>query len=93
MQEVMTARQLAGYLQLNELTIYKKAQLGEIPVVKVGRTLRFKRTVIDNWLEVESGWDRQFEILLKRSQEFGKKTGITEQKIQQAIEKVRASSG
>lgn len=53
----------------------------------------FKRTVIDNWLEVASGWDRQFEILLKKSQEFGKKTGITEQKIQQAIEKARASGG
>lgn len=89
MQEVMTAKQLAGYLQLNELTIYKWVQLGEIPVVKVGRTLRFKKGVIDKWLETESGWDQEFETLLRKTQEFGKRTGITERKIQQAIEKVR----
>ena len=91
MQEVMTAKQLAGYLQVNELTVYKRVRLGEIPAVKVGRALRFKKDVIDKWLEIESGWDQEFEILLKRSQEFGKRAGITEKKIQRAIEEVRGS--
>ncbi len=90
MQEIMTVKQLAGYLQLNELTIYKRARLGEIPAVKVGRALRFKKDIIDKWLEIESGWDEEFETLSRRSQEFGKRTGITEEKIQQAIEEVRA---
>ena len=90
MQEVMTAKQLADYLQLNELTIYKRVQLGEIPVVKVGRALRFKKDIIDKWLEIESGWDQEFEVLLRRSQEFGKQTGITEKKVQRAAEEVRA---
>lgn len=89
MQEVMTAKQLADYLQVNELTIYKRVRLGEIPVVKVGRVLRFKKDLIDKWLEVESGWDEEFETLLRRSQRFGKEAGITEQKVQQAIEEVR----
>jgi len=85
----MTAKQLADYLQLNELTIYKRVQLGEIPVVKVGRSLRFKKDIIDKWLEVESGWDQEFEVLLRRSQEFGKRAGITEKKVQRAVEEVR----
>lgn len=89
MQQVMTAKQLADYLQLNEVTIYKWARLGEIPVVKVGRTLRFKKDIIDKWLEIESGWDQEFETLLKRTEEFGRDSGITEQKIQRAIEDVR----
>jgi len=89
MPEVMTAKQLADYLQLNELTIYKRVQLGEIPVVKVGRSLRFKKDIIDKWLEVESGWDQEFEVLLRRSQEFGKRAGITEKKVQRAVEEVR----
>ncbi len=89
MQQVMTAKQLADYLQLNEVTIYKWARLGEIPVVKVGRTLRFKKDIIDKWLEIESGWDQEFETLLKRTEEFGRDRGITEQKIQRAIEDVR----
>lgn len=89
MQEVMTAKQLAEYLQVNQLTIYKRVRLGVIPVVKVGRALRFKKDVIDKWLEVESGWDQEFENLLRRSQRFGKEAGLTEQKVQQAIEETR----
>ncbi len=89
MQEILTAKQLADYLQVNELTIYKRVRLGEIPTVKMGRALRFKKDIIDKWLEVESGWDQEFENLLRRSQRFGKEVGITEQKIQQAIEEVR----
>jgi len=89
MQEVMTAKQIADYLQVNELTIYKRVRLGKIPVVRMGRALRFKKDIIDKWLEAESGWDQEFENLLKRSQRFGKAAGITEQKIQQAVEEVR----
>jgi len=89
MQEIMTAKQLADYLRVNELTIYKRVRLGEIPVVKIGRALRFKKDIIDRWLEVESGWDQEFENLLRRSQRFGKEAGITEQNIQEAIEEVK----
>lgn len=89
MQEVITAKQLADYLQLNELTIYKKARLGEIPVIKLGRSLRFKKDIIDKWLETESGWDQKFESLLKKTQNFAKQTGITHQKIQQAVKEER----
>ncbi len=89
MQEIMTAKQIADYLQINKMTLYKKIRLGEIPVIRMGRALRFKKDIIDKWLEVESGWDEEFENLLKNSQRFGKAAGITEQKIQQAIEEVR----
>jgi len=89
MHEVMTAKELADYLQLNELTIYRKTRLGLIPSIKLGRALRFKKEVIDNWLEIESGWDQEFETLLSRSHTFGKKAKITTKKIQQAIENTR----
>jgi excisionase family DNA binding protein len=88
MQEIMTARQLAAYLQLNELTVYKWVRLGEIPAVKLGRALRFKKAIIDKWLEVESGWDPEFETLLKKTQKFGKRSGISQQKIRKAIEDI-----
>ena len=89
MQGVMTVKQLAGYLQLNELTIYKRVRLGEIPAVRVGRSLRFKKDVIDRWLEIESGWDQKFETLLRKSQEFGRQAAITEEKVERAIKVVR----
>lgn len=89
MQEVMTTKQLASYLQVNELTIYRRVKDGTIPTVKLGRVLRFKKDVIDKWLEVESGFDYEFERLLGETQAFGKKECITEKDIEEAIRKVR----
>lgn len=90
MQEVMTAKQLANYLQVNELTVYKKVKEGLIPTVKLGRALRFKKSIIDKWLEVESGWDYEFKELLEETRAFGQERGITEKDIEKAIVKVRA---
>jgi len=39
---LLTAKQLAGALQLNEQTVYRLARSGEIPVVRIGKkAIRF----------------------------------------------------
>jgi excisionase family DNA binding protein len=48
---VMTASELAEYLRVNEVTIYRLAQEGKLPGVKLGRKWRFKREAIDRLLE------------------------------------------
>lgn len=48
--DVMTARELAAYLRVTEVTIYKLSNEGEIPAVRVGRCWRFRRDLIDEWL-------------------------------------------
>ena len=53
-QEVMTAGQLAKYLQLDEQTVYRKARSGQIPAARIGKTLRFKKDVIDGWLRLSA---------------------------------------
>ena len=50
-KEVMTAAGLAEYLSFSKNWVYRKAEAGEIPGVKLGNRWRFKRTVIDKWLE------------------------------------------
>ena len=52
--EIMTTQEVADYLRLAEATIYKLAQSGEIPAVKVGRTWRFKKDLIDEWFRQEA---------------------------------------
>lgn len=47
---VMTVRELAKYLKMKPVTIYKHAQEGKLPAFKVGATWRFKRKTIDNWI-------------------------------------------
>jgi len=52
--EVMTARQAADYLQINIQVLYRYIRDGLIPVARVGKTVRLKKSVIDRWLEVSS---------------------------------------
>jgi excisionase family DNA binding protein len=52
--DFMTVSEVADYLRLSEATIYKLAQSGEIPGVKVGRNWRFKKGSIDDWFEQQA---------------------------------------
>jgi len=51
MEEYLTAKQVAKYLQVKPLTIYQWARTNKIPAVKIGRIWRFKKGLIDNFLE------------------------------------------
>jgi excisionase family DNA binding protein len=55
---MMTVEELAGYLKMKAVTIYKHAQSGCIPGFKVGSKWRFKKDTIDRWIkkqEINSG--------------------------------------
>jgi len=47
----MTAEQLAAYLSFSKNWIYRKAEAGELPGIKIGNRWRFKKSIIDRWLE------------------------------------------
>lgn len=49
-KDVFTVRDLADYLKMKPVTIYKHAQEGKLPAFKVGTTWRFKRKTIDRWI-------------------------------------------
>ena len=44
-------QELAEYLSVSTQWIYQQVQLKEIPYIKVGRLLRFKKSDIDTWLD------------------------------------------
>ena len=48
---LMTIDELAKYLRMKKVTIYKHAQEGKVPGFKVGSKWRFKKTTIDKWIE------------------------------------------
>ncbi|RKY42672.1 MAG: DNA-binding protein [Candidatus Makaraimicrobium thalassicum] len=48
---VMTIEEVADYLKMKVVTIYKHAQEGRIPAFKVGSKWRFKKQTIDEWIE------------------------------------------
>ena len=49
-ERLMTLRELATYLNLNQRTVLKLATEGALPGVRLGAQWRFKRAVIDAWL-------------------------------------------
>ena len=48
---IMTIKDVAQYLKVNERTIYRLAASGDIPAFKVGNSWRFKRQELDGWIE------------------------------------------
>ena len=50
MPELMTVREVAGYLRVTQKTVYRLLQKGSIPALKVSHSWRFDRAAIDEWL-------------------------------------------
>jgi len=48
--EILTLEEVALYLRLKPQTIYKWAQERRIPAVKLGKEWRFRRSILDRWL-------------------------------------------
>jgi len=85
--EIMTVEELADYLKLDRQTIYRKFRKGELPGVKIGKAIRFKRDVIDGWLRVMSmHWDSEKEQELRSwAEQFAKERGIREEDVVEAV--------
>lgn len=49
--EVLTIREVAEYLKVNEKTVYGLAQQSRIPAFKVGGQWRFRRSDIESWID------------------------------------------
>jgi excisionase family DNA binding protein len=47
---LMTVDELAKYLRMKKVTIYKHAQARKLPGFKVGSSWRFKKSTIDKWI-------------------------------------------
>lgn len=52
--EIMTIDECAKYLKTSLSTLYKIAQEGKIPSFKLSGQWRFKKDLIDKWMEDES---------------------------------------
>jgi excisionase family DNA binding protein len=51
-ENLLLAEEVADLARYHLMTVYKKARAGEIPgVVKHGRSLRFRESAIEAWLE------------------------------------------
>ena len=58
-REVMDIQQCAEYLGISPDTLYKYAASGLVPAFKVGNRWRFKRSLVERWMEAQSNGGKQ----------------------------------
>ncbi len=58
-ENVFTVQELARYLKMKPVTIYKHAKEGKLPGFKVGANWRFKKSTIDNWISGQEEKENQ----------------------------------
>ena len=49
-KEIMTAQEVAKYLNIHLLTVHKYAREGKIPAFKIGTDWRFPKKYIEKWI-------------------------------------------
>ena len=50
-KQVMTVKEIAEYLGVHPMTIYKYVQDGKIPAFKIGASWRIRRDSIKKWMD------------------------------------------
>ena len=58
---IMTVREVAEYLRLSEAKVYRLVNEGQLPVVRLGKTWRFRKDLLDEWLAEQSRQELQAE--------------------------------
>jgi excisionase family DNA binding protein len=53
-KEVMNVKEASHYLGISSDTLYKYVSMERIPAFKLGNRWRFKKTVLDEWMELKS---------------------------------------
>lgn len=52
--DILTVKEVADYLKVNERTIYRLATSGDLPAFRVGSSWRFRQNEIDIWITEQS---------------------------------------
>jgi excisionase family DNA binding protein len=53
-EKLLSAEQVASYLKVDKFTVYRLVTQKKIPAFKVGNQWRFKKKLLDEWLQKNS---------------------------------------
>jgi excisionase family DNA binding protein len=68
--QVMTVQELANYLRLSQAKVYRMAKERSLPAFRVGRSWRFRKDLIDTWIEGKSGFPSSLGAAAPEGNEF-----------------------
>ncbi len=52
--QIMTLKEVAKYLGLHPISIYRLIKTSDIPAMKIGGQWRFKKEILDEWFSKQS---------------------------------------
>lgn len=55
-KEILTAKEVAEYLNIHPLTVHRYAREGMIPAFKIGTDWRFHKKYIEKWIKQKSDY-------------------------------------
>ncbi len=64
-KEIMTAKEVAAYLNIHPLTVHRYAREGKIPAFKIGTDWRFHKKYLERWIRDKSTYNLQSKELKK----------------------------
>ena len=67
-REVMDIRQASEYLGISGDTLYRYASEGFIPAFKLGNRWRFKKSLLDAWMDEKSGVKIEAPVMVSPKQ-------------------------
>lgn len=54
MTEMLTAKEMQDLLQVDRSTVYRMAEAGQLPAIKVGKQWRFPGDLVENWFKSQT---------------------------------------
>lgn len=51
---MMKVNDVAEYLRLSEAKVYRMANNGQLPALRLGKTWRFNKEILDDWIRRET---------------------------------------
>ena len=84
--EIMTIEEVADFLKLKPQTVYKWAQEGTIPSAKLGKEWRFRRSILDTWINQSILLSKGgFDVMFRSSAIEAKKSNLSPEEIERVL--------
>jgi excisionase family DNA binding protein len=84
--DIMTLEEVARYLKVKPQTVYKWAQESHIPGTKLSKEWRFRKSILDEWIDTSILQSKGgFDLLLRASQKAIHQKGFSGEDLDQIL--------
>ncbi len=88
--DIMTLEEVARYLKVKPQTVYKWAQEGQIPGTKLSKEWRFRKNILDEWLDSSILLSKGgFDLMLRASQRAVQERAFSGEALEQLLREAR----